>query len=455
LAGVQSPPVYATSCFLQTRAAAAVLVSHEQRQGPDPTVGSSDASADSSVLAEALGAGTGAAVKGPSMVPPPHATVVETSATARATRRKRGSSSAMGPIVCHDAAVRVLAAAAILLLGCSSEKAADAPDTAPRDSGVDVADSHPHVEPDTRPEAEPEIPPPEVPATLEATGLYSDFAARTLAADVFQFDVRYPLWSDGADKGRYLLIPAGKQIDTSTMDHWTFPTGTKAWKEFRRDGLLVETRYLEKSDEKPIGWKYVAYQWSADGKTATVAKMGVTNALGTAHDIPSQEQCEQCHSGTKDGLIGLGAIQLSRESGVSPLAALAAKGWLSTPPGREFSPPGTGNVQDALGYLHGNCGYCHSDVGRWSGARKLRLRVLVADTDPTKTPTYLTTINVPMAHADITGEPYIGVIPGDPLKSHLYDRMLKRDFWAMPPTGTEQIDDAGSAIIKTWIESLK
>ncbi len=342
----------------------------------------------------------------------------------------------------------------MVLVGCSSEEQRAAPPHV-HDAGGEDADAHlVHVE-DTRPEAEPEIPPPEVPATLEATGLYSDFAARTLSPEVFPFDVRYPLWSDGAEKARYLYIPAGKQIDTSNMDHWSFPLGTKAWKEFRRDGVLVETRYLEKSGEKPIGWKFVAYQWSADGKTATPAKLGVVNALGTAHDIPSQEQCEQCHSGTRDGLIGVGAIELSRATGASPLSAMAAKGWLSVPPGKEFSPPGTGNVQDALGYLHGNCGYCHSDEGRWAAARKLRLRVRVADTDPASTPTYLTTINVPMAHGDLNGDPYIGIIPGNAEKSHLYDRMRKRDFWAMPPVGSELIDESGSAIIKTWIESLR
>jgi hypothetical protein len=343
---------------------------------------------------------------------------------------------------------------AVIVAGCSSEQSSVTP---PTDAGS--GDAHAHPLPDTRPESgketEPEIPPPPVPDTLAETGLYSDFAARTLAPGVIAFDVRYPLWSDGAEKARYLYVPAGKQIDTTTMDHWTYPVGTKAWKEFRRDGVLVETRYLEKSGEPPIGWKYVAYAWSADGKTAIAVKGGATNALGTPHDIPSQDQCEQCHSGTRDGLIGPGAIQFSRSSGTSPLAELAAKGLLSSPPGKEFEVPGTGVVKDALGYLHGNCGYCHSDVGRWAGARKLRLKIRVDDTTPASTATYLTTINVPMAHGDINGDPYIGVVPGYPEKSHLYDRMQKRDFWAMPPVGSEVIDTTGSATIKQWITELR
>ncbi len=337
---------------------------------------------------------------------------------------------------------------AVAIVGCSSS-AAEPPRAQPVDAGHDA-----HATPDTQREVSVDIPPPAVPSSLEETGLYGDFAARTLAPDVVPYAVRYPLWSDGSEKTRYLLVPKGKQIDTSNMDHWTFPVGTKAWKEFRRDGVLLETRYFEKSGEPPIGWKFVAYAWSADGKTTTPAKAGVIDALGTAHDIPSQDQCDQCHSGTRDGLIGVNAIQLGQATGKSPLALFAEKGLLTAPPASDFSPPGTGTVQDALGYLHGNCGYCHSDEGRWSTARKLRLRVRVFDQTPETTPTYLTTINVEMAHGDATGKVYVGVVPGSPDQSHLHDRMTKRDFWAMPPVGTEVVDPVGTALIKAWIESL-
>ncbi len=70
------------------------------------------------------------------------------------------------------------------------------------------------------------------PMKLSQTGLYADFAARTLSPGVISFVPRYQLWSDGADKQRYLLLPPGSTIDTTEMDHWVFPIGTKAWKEF-------------------------------------------------------------------------------------------------------------------------------------------------------------------------------------------------------------------------------
>ena len=50
---------------------------------------------------------------------------------------------------------------------------------------------------------------------LSQTGLYRDFASRTVDASIFQYTPRYPLWSDGAEKQRYLSIPAGTTIDNS------------------------------------------------------------------------------------------------------------------------------------------------------------------------------------------------------------------------------------------------
>ncbi len=345
----------------------------------------------------------------------------------------------------------VRAFVAFLLIGCSAKESASPAAHAPADSGyADVARNVPDADAETIVE----ITPPAVPGTLAETGLYADFAARTLATGVIPFDVRYPLWSDGSEKSRWLWVPPGKPIDTADMDHWAYPIGTKAWKEFRRDGVLVETRYLEKSGEPPIGWKFVAYVWSADGKSAVATPGGLANALGTPHDVPSQEQCEQCHSGTRDGLIGVNAIQLSSESGKSVLASLSEKGLLSKPPGKEFTVPGAGAVRDALGYLHGNCGYCHSDAGRWAKEREIRLRVRVGDTTPESTAIYLTTINVKMHHGDTKGNPYIAVVPGDPAASHVYDRMIKRDFWAMPPVGSEVVDPTGTALVKAWIASL-
>src|SRR5262249_41077381 len=109
------------------------------------------------------------------------------------------------------------------------------------------------------------------PEHLSETGLYSDFAGRVLAPGVVRFAPSHPLWADGATKKRYLLLPEGAKIDTTDMDGWSFPVGTKAWKEFYVDGKLVETRMLWKKvdgNDGPESWWKVAYVWNADGSDA-------------------------------------------------------------------------------------------------------------------------------------------------------------------------------------------
>lgn len=66
-----------------------------------------------------------------------------------------------------------------------------------------------------------------LPEVLSSTGLYSDAEVGVLADDVIEFTPRYPLWTDGATKRRFLLLPEGGQIDTSDANDWAFPVGTR------------------------------------------------------------------------------------------------------------------------------------------------------------------------------------------------------------------------------------
>ena len=296
-------------------------------------------------------------------------------------------------------------------------------------------------------------PPFDGPTTLSETGLYTDIAARTLAPGVEPYSVRYELWSDGAAKDRYLYLPPGTQIDTSSMDWWKLPVGTKAWKAFSVGGKLVETRFLWKRAEGIAGWLKVAYVWDAQGSDAIAAPFGEQDALGTTHDVPSMSQCQECHDGVGDVLVGVSAVQLSTNDGTGYLSKLMADGRLSAPPAGEIDVPGEGVVEDALGYLHGNCGQCHNSVHGLAQKRALRLRLEVDGLTPEETPTYQTAIGGTTSHA-IDGTTVI-VVPGKPLESQLYVRMSYRDIDSMPPVGTEVVDATGGLpTIEQWILGL-
>jgi hypothetical protein len=346
-----------------------------------------------------------------------------------------------------------------------------------------------------------ELPPVELasgPALLSETGLYSNFAARTIAPDLIAFAPRYSFWSDGAEKRRWLSLPPGTKIDTSKMDDWVFPIGTKVWKEFRVGDKLVETRLLMKvRDDAPAGWWMAAYVWKEDGSDAVASPKGVDDALGTGHLVPSRVDCQNCHQGMRDVLIGVSAIQLSHtgegyafdagtdagadadidgsvgtgdagdagdpedevdaggDAGRPPsaLQALAAAGKLTDPPASDFDVPGTGAVKDALAYLHVNCGSCHNDESiRLNTQTRMRLRLLVDQTSPEQTGAYTTTIGTVMKHP-MPGSTDV-LVPGSPEASGLWLRMGRRDFFAMPPAGTKLVDDDGVEIVRRWIVDL-
>jgi hypothetical protein len=282
------------------------------------------------------------------------------------------------------------------------------------------------------------------PSRLSETGLYRDFASRALADGVLRYDVRYQLWSDGAAKERYFQLPPGSQIDTSDMDRWRFPVGTKAWKEFRSGGRLIETRLLHKIGEDE--WWAGAFLWNDDESEALLAPDGQLDARGTSHDVPSQLDCAICHSSWNDGLRGVGAIQLSA------LLEWSAAGLLSAPPAMEFRPPGSGVVQDVLGYLHGNCMSCHHQ-SNLPGAVEIILELKVGELSPEDTGLYRTAIGRKTRHT-IPGGIDTAIVPGMPDQSQLLVRMSRRDYWQMPPLASELVDESATAKVRDWILSL-
>src|SRR5688500_16308576 len=83
-----------------------------------------------------------------------------------------------------------------------------------------------------------------LPRLLSETGLYAQPATLTVDPQNRPFSPQYPLWSDGAQKARWVRLPAGTAIDAADIDRWDFPVGTRFWKEFAFNGRKVETRFL-------------------------------------------------------------------------------------------------------------------------------------------------------------------------------------------------------------------
>ncbi len=281
------------------------------------------------------------------------------------------------------------------------------------------------------------------------TGPYADVAAGVLAEDVRVFTPAFPLWTDGAAKDRFILLPEGGVIDTSDMDHWRFPVGTKLFKRFTRDGQRVETRLSHVTED---GVELGAYVWGAHLSSATLETGGVENVVGTQHDLPDELQCEVCHVGEPGRVLGFSALQLSSDG---QLDNFTSEGWLSDPPvAQGYAPPGSPEVAAALGYLHSNCATCHVEGTDAYVETDMNLRLSVADDDPRTTRAFTSNVGQPLS-AWSRPDYATRVVAGVPDESGLYVRMTLRTKAGMPPLGTEEVDQDGLALVRQWIEGLQ
>lgn len=305
------------------------------------------------------------------------------------------------------------------------------------------------------------------PETLEATGLYADFSTKTVHPDNRPFAPQYPLYTDGADKKRWIYLPPGATIDASDPDHWVLPIGTRLWKEFAF-GRRIETRFMERQADG--AWVYAAYVWNADESAAVLAPIrgvrGVEVGDGRRHDVPGRYDCLSCHQGQPQQVLGFGALQLSPKrdpgalhasplpEGALDLAALEAAGLLERLPAKWQGkapeiPAASARERAALGYLHGNCGHCHNAAGPLAGLG-LDLSVTLAAHD--QAPARRTLLGVAAQKPVRSAPATLRVTPGSPEHSSLVERLSSRDPLAMmPPLGNRQIDQEAVALLAAWI----
>jgi cytochrome c553 len=309
------------------------------------------------------------------------------------------------------------------------------------------------------------------PALLSETGLYEASRPGAIARGVRQFSPQYPLWSDGATKARWVLLPPGSAIDTTDAGNWVFPVGTRFWKEFRFNGRKVETRLIWRAT--PERWIFASYAWNAEGSDAVLAPAdglpGVAEiAPGKRHDIPAASDCRACHGTTHPGPLGFNALQLSTDRdpnaihgeplapGMTTLATLEGEGLLSPArPDLLASPPrirtASPRTRAVLGYFAANCGTCHNTAGgtTYTGP-SLKHNDVTGDGDAVATAllAQATAWQVP-GRPDGTSRMLDALTPD--ASAMLVRMRSRRPSSQMPPLGTVLRDDAAIDAIAKWI----
>jgi hypothetical protein len=293
-----------------------------------------------------------------------------------------------------------------------------------------------------------------LPARLSETGLYADLAADAVAPGVLSYRPQFELWSDGASKRRWISLPPGSRIDTSDMDSWHFPEGTKVWKEFSRDNVRIETRLLQRIGPGEGDWVTMAYLWNGDNSDAVAVPDGVEDARGTSHDVPAANECMGCHGGRPARVLGFSAIQLSHDDppGQVTLDELVKRDLLTAPPAARLELQADADARAALGYLHANCGHCHnqqrpprSGLRCFDPEKKLDFLLHAGELGAvTQTAAYRTAVGT-------------AIKAGNPGGSEVVKRMSGRSRFpaSMPPLASERVDDHGVEVVRAWIQGLR
>lgn len=300
-----------------------------------------------------------------------------------------------------------------------------------------------------------------LPELLSQTPLYADILNKDIHPAVHAFTPSYQLWSDAADKQRWVYLPECTPIDTSNMNDWQFPVGTRFFKEFSVDGRRIETRIIERIGTGPRDFAFASYLWNeSETEAQRVSPQGIRRAHGTDHDVPSHAECLRCHGtyslggGRLSRGLGFSAIQLSHENEGLTLSALIDDGQLSHPPDTEIRIPGTEQEQAVLGYLHANCGNCHNDSKDGLPQFDMNLWLNVEHTTPQETGLWQTAIS---QETQIFKDQHVSgrIVAGSPQSSALFYRMSQRGNIAqMPPIASKMPDHEGLMLIADWIEAL-
>jgi uncharacterized repeat protein (TIGR03806 family) len=338
---------------------------------------------------------------------------------------------------------------------------------------------------------------PKFPRKLSETGLFASTRDLKPAPGLIPYSVNAELWSDGAHKERYLALPGKSQIEYNTVTYpqpapgsrpgWRFPDGAVLVKTFFLDieagnpksrrrletRLLHVARYPGSEEVGDQVWNGYTYLWNDDQTDADLIDSKGLDVAYTIKDAkadggsrkqtwhyPSRAECNMCHTVTAKYALGVNNEQMNRDhnyDGVvaNQLATLDHLGIFTKPlPEKPEKIPHIVDYRDrsqpldarARSYLHANCSHCHR---KWGGGNA---EFQLLETLPLKE---TGTVGVKPAHGTFDLKDPSLLLPGDPERSLIWQRMKKRGLGQMPHIASNVVDQDAVELIEEWIKKMK
>ncbi|MBO6636180.1 SO2930 family diheme c-type cytochrome [Parvibaculum sp.] len=314
------------------------------------------------------------------------------------------------------------------------------------------------------------------PRLLSAFGFFADPALQVPAAGVLPFAPRTPLFTDFAEKRRFVYVPEGESAAYDPKEAFAFPVGSALIKTFayeaadRPGGLkLVETRVLLRQE---VGWEAWAYVWN---EAQTEAELKIAGAKipmevplpgggleAITYAVPNKAQCKGCHevSGVVTP-IGPKARNLNydfpyAEGPENQLARWASAGILTGLPDAGGIPAVPDWLDEtapldarARAWLDINCAHCHRAEGPASNSG---LFLTWDEQDPVA----LGIGKRPVAAGRGAGHLKVDIEPGDPDASILVYRVESAEPGVMmPELGRSLSEPRAVALLREWVAKME
>jgi uncharacterized repeat protein (TIGR03806 family) len=300
------------------------------------------------------------------------------------------------------------------------------------------------------------------PPNLSAFGFFDGKPDRPVSR-LIPYQLSTPLFSDYAEKQRFIYLPAATKISSDPDGRLVFPVGTALIKSFgypAADGELqvIETRLLLHRAE---GWVALPYVWRRDGSDADL-RIGGTRLpvsfkkpggelMNISYAVPNKNQCKQCHL-SGDTVMPIGPLwQNMRFMRDADRQRILKDNPMLAKLQREakWDDAKSGTLEKrAHAYLRVNCGHCHAPKGSASNSG------LFLDGSAKDLAAYGIGKR-PVAAGRASGDLDFIIEPGKPNRSILVARMKSTDPGiAMPELGRAAAHDEGVKLLGEWIASM-
>ncbi len=313
------------------------------------------------------------------------------------------------------------------------------------------------------------------PRRLSQTGLFVNVGEHRVHPALIPYEVSAPLWSDGAEKQRYIALPGMETAEFKQGGGWAFPEHSVLVKTFTlpvADSAQaapaqkrIETRLLVFEGGE---WQGYSYRWNdAQTDAELVTGGGADVSLRVADPqtgkersqtwhFPSRAECMICHSRAAGFVLGLNTLQMNRtvkvdDQPINQIALLHNRDVIT-----KYKPtPALAKIHlvdpsdrsqpislRARSYLHANCAQCHVEAGGGNSAFAINYAM------PEQK---MNLISARPLHNRFGLNDAKLIAPGKPDLSILYRRLTTTERGRMPPLSSSVVDAEGAALIEAWI----